>query len=112
MLERGGHARPGAVEVLAERDEVPCRCQTLVIADLLQLADGLPAPFQRLLGGERRVVAGKEVVDLATRTELERAVAERARELQGLLSAEQRLSVVPQIHERLGQVEQERDIVL
>ena len=74
--------------------------------------DGLPAPFQRLLGGERGVVAGQEVVDLATRTELERAVAERARELHGLLPAEPRLAVVPKIHQRLGQVEQERDIVL
>ena len=72
----GDHAGPGAAQVLAERDEVPGRRQCLVIADLLQLADGLPAPFDRLLGGERAVDGDPQVVELAASAELEGAIAE------------------------------------
>jgi hypothetical protein len=87
-LEGRDHPGPGAAEVLGERDEIPGRCQVIVVADLLELADCLPAPFECLLGGERGVDRDPQVVELAPGAELQGAIFQRARELQSLLSAE------------------------
>ena len=111
-LEGGDHAGPGAAEVLAERDEVPGRCQRLVVADLLQLADGLAAPLERLLGGERGVGRDPQLVKVAAGAKLEGAISQRARKLQSLLSTEPGLPEVARVDQRLGQLEQELDAVL
>src|SRR5204862_2818054 len=87
-LEGRDHAGPGAAEVLAERDEIPGRCQRGVVSDRLQLANGLPAPFERLFGGERAVGGDPQLVEVATGAELEGAIGERAGNLERLLPAE------------------------
>ena len=50
-----------------------------MIADLLQLADGLAAPLERLLGGERGVGRDPQLVEVAAGAKLEGAISQRAR---------------------------------
>ena len=109
VLERGFRPLPGAADILAGRNECPSGGQPLLVAERLELTDGLPAEVDGLLCREGRGGDAPEPSQLAGGSKLHDAIAQSSCELRCLFLSDLRITEVSAVDMGRRQVEQQFD---